>query len=157
MSQILQVKKPTLLLNQMRNSFDLLGRGDQQPDSNSAREDAAWEYAVASELMRMAKVRKDKAQRAAVEAGALPDTSVETRPPGTHEIVYDGEWVQLMLKVNQPTVATDVTAFEQALRDRKVKQSVIDASKEAAQKVNKAPHQLSAVFRSSRGGAIASK
>jgi hypothetical protein len=155
--QLLVAPKPTLMVNEMKNDFALLGTGVQAPPTNRAQDEAAWEYAVATELLRAAKTRKDRAQRAAVDLGVLPDVAKEPRDPGNNEIVYEGTWVQVQLRVNQPVVGVDMSLFEQALRDRKVKQSVIDECKAAAQKSSKPAHQFSAVFRSTRNEALTGK
>ena len=143
--------KPSLMADHVRSAFKALGTGNEQsPPTNDPMEAAAWEFAIASELVRMANARKTEATKAAVAAGVLSDGYVAS--PGTLTIVHDGTWVQIQLKVNQPTTTLNFDMFQDALREHKVKQSVIDECKKAAMKTNKPPHQLTALFRSSRNG-----
>jgi len=144
--------KPSLIADHVRSAFKALGTGNEQsPPTNDPKEEAAWEFAIASALVQIANARKNAATKAAVEAGTLDAQYNEQ--PGTQMIVHDGAWVQIQLRVNTPTTSVNIDEFESQLRIHKVKQAVIDECRKAATKVNRPPHQLSALFRSSRNGA----
>ena len=146
--------KPTLIADEIKSAFRELGTGPQAPQTNREDEAAAWEYAVASELSRQAKTRKKQAEIAAIEAGVLPD---KLYPPGTNEVVWEGQFVAVSLRVNQPSSSIDIDEFIKGLRASKVKQSVIDDALAGAQRTNKPPQLYNAIFRSARNGTTTSR
>ncbi len=72
---------------------------------------AAWEYHVSSRLLRIAESRRDKAIAAAIKAGVLFDHFKKPRPVGTHEIVYSGAIIEIILSVSAGTPGVDHDGF----------------------------------------------
>jgi hypothetical protein len=83
-------------------SFATIGRGGGTLMPRAGRGvggAAAWEYYVASVLLKAADLRRERARRAAVAAGVLPDYAADPAPIGTACIVYAGALVTIAVKV----------------------------------------------------------
>lgn len=60
---------------------------------------AAWEYHVASALLRLAEKRRDAAIRAAIKVGVMFDHSAKPLPAGSSRVVYRGPIVEIAVAV----------------------------------------------------------
>lgn len=69
------------------------------PGTRNPRDRLAEEYWSASLLSRFADARREKAKKAAVTGGVLPDHLAKPYPVGTAETVYAGATVTINLKV----------------------------------------------------------
>lgn len=94
---------------QITDAFGELGR--QLPKSRNAKDRLAFEYWVSSILSRLAEARREKAKRAAVAGGVLPDHSAAPMPIGTTETVYTGELVTIGVKVVEQASRLDAAGF----------------------------------------------
>ena len=68
----------------------------------------AWEYYVASVGCQTQESRREKAKRACIAAGLIPDTAINPLPVGTLETVYAGLFVTIGLKVAAQADRTNV-------------------------------------------------
>jgi len=87
----------------------------RMPRSKKNTEAAAWEYHVASQLLRIAKPRREKAHKACVTLGVTFDHEKHPKPPGTDTLVYAGDVVEISVKVGTPTSKTDLVELGVAL------------------------------------------
>jgi hypothetical protein len=69
------------------------------PATRSTKEKLALEYWASSVLTRLAEARREKAKRAAVIGGVLPDIATSPYPIGAAETVYAGSSVTIGVKV----------------------------------------------------------
>lgn len=86
---------------------------------------AAWEYHVASHLLRIAETRRAAAITAAIKAGVLFDHSKAPLPVGTNRIVYAGAIVEITVSVAAGVEGVDHTAFVADLIKAKVDPKLI--------------------------------
>ena len=91
--------------------------GTALPKAKGATEKIAWEYWVSSLLAQLAEVRREKAKRAAIAGGVLPDIAANPLPVGTTQAVYAGTLVTIGVKVvgqsdrvNVPALVADMLA-----------------------------------------------
>ena len=64
-----------------------------------AQGETAWEYHVASALLRAAEKRRNDAVKAAIKAGVLFDHKESPLPAGSSRVVYAGPIVEIVVKV----------------------------------------------------------
>jgi hypothetical protein len=81
------------------------------PPSKRNNEPHAWEYHVASHLLRIAEARKKKAQAAAIKAGIMFDHEKAPLVPGTTKQVYAGDVVEISVAVTTPQSRLDHAAL----------------------------------------------
>jgi hypothetical protein len=138
---------PTLIMNKIKNGFDALGKknGTAAPQSANNLESIAWDYHVASELSRMAEARKRSATAAAVKAGVLIDPATEPRDPGTNEILFSGEHVQVQVSVRSPTTSYNIDAISSSLVRQGVSTDVVTNAIIDGTRQNRAPHTFKTI------------
>ena len=129
-------------------AFTAIGAtGDtKMPRSGSNTDPIAWEFHVASHLARQAEARKKKAHAACVAAGLIFDHDSEPKPPGTSEVVYAGEVVEIAVSVSNPTAKLDGTLFIAALIEAGVSRKLIDRVRAMHTYENKAPHKFTSAL-----------
>jgi hypothetical protein len=143
---------PVLIMNKIKNSFDALGRknGTAFPASENNREHYAVEYHIASELAKYADARKKTAASEAVKAGVLIDPIKEPRNPGTNEVLFQGENVQVQLSVKNATTNYDIDAIRSSLVSQGVDTLVIDNAFIDGTRQNRAPHSFKTILLTNR-------
>lgn len=114
----------------------------KMPRSKLNTEPVAWEYHVSALLVRQANARMEKAQKAAVKAGVMFDHEKEPRVPGTNEMVFAGEVVQIDLKVTTPRTKLDTDALFADLEKAGVRRALIDKLVDRHTHDNRAPHSF---------------
>jgi hypothetical protein len=101
------------------DAFAEIGRanGTAMPRAKGAQERVAYEYWVSSQLAQAAELRRERAKRAAIAAGVLPDYVTAPLAIGTMEVVYAGTLVTIGVKVfsqadkiNTPGLVADLAA-----------------------------------------------
>lgn len=95
------------------DAFGEIGRvnGTMIPRRSNAKDRIAYEYWVSSLLNRLSEARRDKARRAAVAGGVLPDHAANPMPVGTVETVYAGGLVTIAMKVVEQADRVDVAGL----------------------------------------------
>jgi hypothetical protein len=120
----------------INDMFDAIGsKGDtRMPRSRLNTEPVAWEYYVASHLLRIAEARRKKAQTAAVRYGIMFDAEKAPLSAETHKTIYVGEVVAIDVSVSQPREQLDIagllddligTGFTRSRLDRMVAKRTI--------------------------------
>lgn len=112
------------------------------PPSQRNNEPQAWEYHVASHLLRIAEARKTAAARSAVKAGILFDHEKRPCSAGTNALVYAGDVVEIRVAVTTPASRLDAVAFVADLEERGVSRELLDKLLTAHTKQNRAPHKF---------------
>jgi hypothetical protein len=92
----LDTAKPAGVTDAIAEAFTAIGYPNE---SRNARDRLAEEYWSASLLSRFADARREKAKKAAVTGGVLPDHLTHPYPVGTSETIYAGATVTINLKV----------------------------------------------------------
>jgi hypothetical protein len=101
------------------DAFAEIGRanGTSMPRAKGTQERPAWEYWVSSLLAQLAELRRERAKKAAIAAGVIPDHVTVPFPVGTAEVVYAGTLVTIGVKVvaqadkiNVPGLVADLEA-----------------------------------------------
>lgn len=67
--------------------------------ADKAAGEAAWEYHVASALLRLAENRRTAAIKAAIKLGVMFDHKKEPLPAGSNRVVYQGPIVEIAVAV----------------------------------------------------------
>jgi hypothetical protein len=93
--------------------------------ARNARDRLAEEYWASSLLSRNADARREKAKRAAVTGGVLPDHLARPYPVGTSETVYAGATVTINLKVVPQADRVNTAALVAALEKAGVKPALL--------------------------------
>ena len=131
------------LIDTINTTFTSLGHanGMRMPKSTDNREPAAWELFVARHVLRLAEKRKDAAETAAVMAGVIPDKDKSPLPPGTRQIYFRGEVVDVQVEVRNASERVNVDVMIQHLITvGGVKPEVVEKAKIAATKTTKPAH-----------------
>ena len=113
-----------------------------QPRSRKNTEPFAWEYHVASLLLRLAEARRRRAIKAAVGAGVIFDHEKEPLAPGSDQVVYAGDVVEIRVAVATPASVLDVPAFLADLAKAGVKPALITRLTNKHTHDNRAPHKF---------------
>ena len=123
----LDAAKASLKTKAITDAFDGIGLTDDtaMPRCRGNVEPVAWEYHVASQLMRCAKKRREKAQAAAVEAGVIFDHKAEPEAVDTNRQVYRGAVVEVTLAVSPGQDSFDIEGFVSGLLKAGVKPALI--------------------------------
>jgi hypothetical protein len=95
------------------------------PGTRNARDRLAEEYWSASLLSRLADARREKAKKAAVTGGVLPDHLAEPYPIGTAATVYAGPTVTISLKVVPQADRVNTAALVADLQKAGVKPALL--------------------------------
>jgi hypothetical protein len=90
---------------------DAFGEIERMTKTRNAKDRMAMEYWAASVLLGLAEKRRDKAKRAAVAGGVLPDHAAHPMAIGTAETVYTGAQVRIDVKVVEQADRVDVPAM----------------------------------------------
>ena len=99
--------------------------GSAMPRCRRAKELVAWEYHLASHLLRVAETRRKKAHADAVKAAVIFDHEKFPEPVGTNRLVYAGEVVEISVSVAAPIAGVDHVAFVVDLLKAGVKPALI--------------------------------
>lgn len=124
----LDITLATSLTEQLNEAFAAIGRSGATtiPSGRpNAAETAAYEYHVASHLLRIAETRRKRAHAAAVKAGVMFDHEKQPEPVGTERVVYAGQLVEVSVTVAAPIVGLDHLAFVVGLLEAGVKASLV--------------------------------
>lgn len=140
--------KATVKTAAITEAFTAIGATGEtkMPRSGSNTEPVAWEYHVASHLARLAESRKKKAHAAAVAQGLIFDHEKEPAPPGTSEVVYQGEVVEIALAVSNGADKLDVANFIAELREAGVSRKLLDSAMALHTAPSKAPHKFTSAL-----------
>ena len=114
----LDAQAPATKTDALTATFAEIGRPRGAAASRKPTKDVlAWEYAVSSLLARLSDARRDKAKKAAIAGGVLPDYAANPLPIGTADTVYVSPLVTIGLKVvaqaervNVPNLVADLLA-----------------------------------------------
>ena len=136
-------------------AFDKIGTGNgTQPPKHPGEQGKtantdpiAYEYHVASQLERIAKKRKENAEKACIRADVLFDSEKKPRKAGTNETIYTGVDVAITLAVNNPSERLDPKIFIDELIEAGVDAELINRAKEVATKLTRAPHKFTSTLR----------
>jgi hypothetical protein len=133
----------------MNSAFEKIGNsnGTRMPKTDSNMDPIAYEFHVAAHLERIAKRRKENAEKACVKEGVLFDTEKSPRKPGTSEAIYTGDNVVIILSVNNPSDRLDSKQFIAELIDAGVDVMVINRAMEVSTKPTRAPHKFTSTLR----------
>lgn len=116
------------------------------PRSKRNQEPLAWEYHVASHLLRRAEARKSAAVKAAVKAGVIFDHEKAPMPEGTNALVYAGDVVEISVAVTTPATRLDAPALFDDLEKSGVKRTLIDRLAGKHTHENRAPHKFTSTL-----------
>ena len=141
---MLNVLKANAKTGAINDAFAAIGRTDptDMPRSKLNTEPAAWEYHVASHLLRLAEARKKKAHAAAVKAGVIFDHEKEPMPVGTNTLTYAGNVVEISVAVTTPSTRLDAAAFVDDLAAAGVKRALLERLTGEHTKESRAPHKF---------------
>jgi len=144
--------RPSMILDAVKEAFNSMGQISKYKTMNppaglSNTGQIAWEYHVASELERLARARKQHAHELCVDAGVMFDHIKHPKPPGTEEIIYDDDFVQVQVKVNKATEVVDQKQLMIELQKRGVPLTTLRESAEAATRYNKAAHMFRTILK----------
>jgi len=119
------------------------GTGDtRMPRAKGNSEPIAWEYHVASHLLRLADARKKKAQAAAVKAGVIFDHEKQPLCVGTNALVYAGEVVEIVVSVTTAATRLDTAGLFDAFEKAGLKRALIDRLVAKFTSDNRPPHKF---------------
>ena len=123
----LDAAKASLKTEAITNAFEGIGTTEEtaMPRCRGNVEPIAWEYHAASQLLRLAKKRREKAQAAAVEAGVIFDHKLEPEAVGTNRQVYRGAVIEVTLAVGPGQDIVDHEGFVAGLLKAGVKPALI--------------------------------
>ncbi len=110
------------------------------PCSRKNTERLAWEYYVASHLLRIAEARKKLAVKAAVNAGIMFDPEQQPMVVGTNALVYAGDVVEISVSVATAATKLDITGLFADLVTHRVKRELLDRLAAKHTKTHRAPH-----------------
>jgi hypothetical protein len=136
------------LTGPITDAFTAIGRTDatKMPPTKRNTEPLAWEYHVASVLLRLAEARKKKALAATIKGGVLFDHEKLPKAPGTNEVVYSGNIVEISVAVTTASASLDTDGFVDALEKTGVKRAVLDRLLGVHTTANRAPHKFTSAL-----------
>jgi hypothetical protein len=103
---MLTSSQAALLNNKIAGQLDEVGTACTPPSkANTGKE--AWDYFIAAKIEAYGKAMKKKAVDKAVKAGVIFDHMKSPLAPGSDEVVYSGDVVQIRCTVKQPSTSTD--------------------------------------------------
>ncbi|HEY3845858.1 MAG TPA: hypothetical protein VGL95_01950 [Acetobacteraceae bacterium] len=128
--------------------FALIGNtGDgRMPRSKKNTEPVAWEYHVASHLLRVAEARKKKAHAAAVKLGVMFDHEKSPLAVGTEALVYAGDVVEIAVSVTTPGTKLDPVELGVALVKAGMKLAVVEKLFTQCTHDQRAPHKFTSTL-----------
>jgi hypothetical protein len=94
------------------DAFGEIGRvnGTMMPDAGNAKDPLWWEYWVASVLAGLSDARRERAKKALVAAGKLPDYAAHPLAVGAAETIYASALLSAGVKVTAQADRVDVAA-----------------------------------------------
>jgi hypothetical protein len=109
-------------------AFDAIGTdaATRFPRGRRNSEVAAAEYLIATRLLSKAEKRRERAARAAVAAGVLPDHRAHPMPLGEHPAIWSGEYVTVSVSVVQQAAKPDIDGLIADLIANGVKPALIE-------------------------------
>lgn len=96
-----------------------------RPRARTAKDKLALDYWGASEAQRLGEAWREKAKRAAIAGGVLPDHTADPLPVGTSTTVYASSLLTIGLKVVRQADRVDVAGLLADLEAYGVKPSVL--------------------------------
>lgn len=137
-----------ILVDAVNAEFAAIGctGNTKMPRSKKNTEPAAWEYHVASHLVRVAEARKKKAHLAAVKLGVMFDHTKEPRPVGTEALVYPGDVVEIAVSVSTATTRMDPVELGVLLVKAGLSIKVVEQAFRKATHDNAAPHKFTSTL-----------
>ena len=137
------------LTNAINSAFGKIGdsNGTKLPKTESNTDPIAYEYHVASQLDRIAKKRKENAEKACIKEGVMFDSTEHPRKAGTNETVYTGDNVVISVSVNNATDRLDTKMFIAELIEGGVDRALITRAEEVSTKKTRAPHKFTSTLR----------
>jgi hypothetical protein len=141
---MLDVPQANAKTTAFNDAFAAIGNAipTKMPGCKRNTEPAAWEYHVASHLLRLADARKKKAQAAAIKVGVMFDHEKQPRPIGSESVVYAGDVVDISVSVTTPATKFDLSAFCADLEKSGVKLLLINRLANKHTSENRAPHKF---------------
>jgi hypothetical protein len=142
----LSTRMVKILEDKINTCFQSIGatNGTRMPKSTNNREPIAWEYWLANHLARYADKRQKEAEAAAIAEGLIFDKVKNPMPPGTNQVLFNGEVVSISIRVSDPQTQVNVTDLVAFLRKKGVKPALLDEAIEAATKEKRAAHRFDA-------------
>jgi len=118
--------------------------GTAMPRTRSLKnnEPVAWEYHVASHLERIARARKNKAEKDAVKVGVLFDSEKQPMAVGTNAPIYIGNVIEIGVSVTTPQTRFDAAAFIADLLEAGVKPALVTRLTAKHTLESRAPHKF---------------
>lgn len=125
---MLSNKVASSYLSRLRQAFDRIGttNGTTVPPTKRNTDSLAWELYRATELERYAKQRKDAAAKACIDAGLMFDHKENPLPAGTEQTIYDGEIVQITVKVNNAAPRFNSSKLKAEMIRNKISSEIAD-------------------------------
>jgi hypothetical protein len=146
---MLTATKANALTQAISDAFAAIGvAGDtRMPRSSANREPVAWEYHVASHLVRVAEARKSLAVREAIAAEVMFDPAKQPMAVGTsNALIYAGDVVEIAVSVTTALTRVNVDAFIAGLIKAKVSPALCERLRGQCTVANRAPHKFSSGF-----------
>ena len=144
--------RPSMIVARIKEALTIMGTKQdakpmQPPATAKNTSGLAWEFMIASDIASLAEKRKNKAKAACIEAGVIFDSVTDPEAPGTKRIVFDDEFMQIQVRVSQPTQATDHKQFVNALEGLGVDKKTITTAEQSAMKENRASHTFTTMLK----------
>jgi len=114
----------------------------RMPRSKKNTEAAAWDYHVASQLLRAAEARREKAHKACVTLGVMFDHKKNPDPVGTDRLVYPGDVVEISVKVTTATTKLDAVELGVRLVKAGLSIKIVEKLYRECTVENDAPHKF---------------
>lgn len=136
------------LIDVINTTFASLGNanGMRMPRSGNNLEPLAWDLFVAKHLFSLAEKRKDSAEWAAVKAGLIIDKEKNPKPPGTREVIYNGDIVSISLEVRSGSMRVNAKIMREYLISKSVSQKLIDEAEAAASTATRPAHVFTPIL-----------
>lgn len=133
------------LTDAVNTCFHNIGKknGTAMPSSERNEEPIAYELWLASQLSTLADKRKALAQTVAAREGVINDKEKDPKPPGTREVIYNGDVVSIALEVRQPATRVDADRMIDFLIQKGISSKLLFEAKDYATVQNRASHVFS--------------
>ena len=151
----LDVARATSTTESLNGAFREIGYGPgtAMPHCRVKHEPAAWEYHVASHLLRIAETRRKRAHAAAVRAGVIFDHERAPEPVGTNRLVYSGPLVEIGVAVAAPIEGIDHAGFVADLLRAGVKPALVKRLTTKHTTETRPAHKFTSSLRTDAAGA----
>jgi hypothetical protein len=136
------------IIDSINTAFSKIGyaNGTKMPKSDDNREPIAWEMFVAQHMNALANKRKEQAEKMAVVAGVIIDKEKKPRPEGSQDVMYTGESVQVLLRVNTAASRVDITKVIENLLSMGIQADLVRAAVDKATFKNRPAHVFSSLL-----------